>query len=142
MRSRIFGALCLATFTLTSAAYLSVYSPNDSREVNSISPDHRQAVGPDQALFFWPWDKEAEKAVALAAVGWKDCDPCKKLKKETLAPLLEEGYNVGYSLSKDWNGPKIRIAPTLFYLNQNGKIIRTETGFKTYKHVKKYLRKP
>jgi len=87
-------------------------------------------------------NQAVEKAVRLVAVTSPTCPPCKRLKKETLPPLAEEGYDVRSVNFRLWNGPAVDRVPTLFYFDSDNNIIQTEIGFKTVEQVKEKLRKP
>ncbi len=140
MKSRIFGVLTCVTFLLTFASYLQVVDTKFGPEDSTSGPLHNQTLRQNKP-FAWFWQREAAKATSMVAVGFEGCPPCAKLKKETLTPLRKEGYRVRYTFTKNWDGPKVRRAPTLFYLDDDFEIIRVETGFQTAKHVKQYLTK-
>lgn len=137
MKSKIFGILTLATFTVTIAAYSSVGSRLENQSSASLSGNSRY-VESYQTL--WPWSKQ--KATSLAAVGWKGCKWCERFKETTLPALLDEGYDVRYVDIADWDGPKVRVGPTLFYFAEKNKIVKVEKGYRTPEQVKEYLEKP
>jgi hypothetical protein len=146
MKATIYGGLCFVTFSITCLAYLPIQDAIAGPESPAIRPIHNQTVEPHQTkgriFFAWPWVRKTEEAVALAVVGMEGCDPCKRMKKEVIPVLLDEGYRVGYTNYKEWEGPKIKVAPTLFYLSATGKVLRREEGFQDVAHIKRYLTKP
>lgn len=140
MKTRIYGALCCVTFLLTVATYLSFIEPIGSSKNTTSRPVYHKSFEQGQTLsWLWSWREETAPATSLVIVGWEGCPPCQRMKKEVIPVLLKQGYNVRYYLTKNWKGPKVKIAPTLFYLDANRKIVLIETKFQTVAHIKKYL---
>ncbi len=138
MKSILYGGLCLACFILTSAAYSSVQNPQLETEDSASIPAVSEVTIPSQTGL----GEEDEKATSLVAVTTKKCGPCRRLKYLTISVLLVEGYDVSLVRQEDWFGPAPERFPTLYYYDdEDGNIIRTEEGFKTAIHVKKYLTK-
>ena len=132
----LFGVLTVVTFAITIASYSTIGRPVAVKG-SEVSPYSDSYAEQDTS---WFWQKK--KAVALVGVGWEGCSHCERFKKETVPPLLEEGYDASYCLEDDWDGPEISAGPTLFYLDEAGNIVRTHKGFQTAKQVKRHLEKP
>ena len=144
LKTKIYGGLCLGTLIVLSASYLQVFDAQRQGQDHLSGAAPSQTVGSNLTGIFDYWlggKKEVATATSLSAVGFKGCHWCEVLKKETLPVLKKEGYNVQYVDRQDWKGPKIKIAPTLFYMDSKGQIVRKEVGFQTAEHVKKWLSK-
>lgn len=83
----------------------------------------------------------ATKAQAIEVVTLKGCWPCFQLKTIVLVRMIAEGYDVTIVDSEDDTRGSVRY-PSIYYLDQWGRVIRKDTGFKTYRHITKYLEKP
>ena len=132
----IYGVLCCVAFTLTSAAYHPFQEAGLETKVAESVPADSSATAEGQT-----GDEEVQKAARLVAVTTKQCPPCRRLKYLTITVLLAEGYDVAIVDHASWDGPAPDRYPTLYYYDQYGWLIRTEEGFKTAAHIKKYLDK-
>lgn len=140
MKSLIFGVLCCATFLTTSAIYLSFGYANGEAE-NSTSVPLRSPLAESHQATAWSWPWQKAQATQMAAVGWKGCKWCEKLKTEVLPPLVKQGYDVRYIDLKKWKGPRVKTGPTLFYMDSDKKIVKIEKGYRTVEQIKEVLDK-
>lgn len=140
MLTKLFGGLCCATFCITSVAHLAGQNTRVEAEIavdgtlDSQTPrSHPSCVQETEAT-----------ATRLVAVTSPTCPPCKRLKRETLPVLADEGYSVESVNFRDWTGPDVEYVPTLFYFDAENRLIPalTETGFRTAEQIKKKLEKP
>jgi thioredoxin-related protein len=138
----LFGGLCIVSFFISSVACLSCQRSKLEAKDSKSSPVHSKVVEHDQALKGQRGYEE--KAYRLVAVTSKTCDPCRRLKEETLPVLQKEGYRVSHVNFRIWNGPEVSMVPTLFYFDADNKLITemTEIGFRTPGQIKKKLAKP
>lgn len=129
MKSLIFGGLCCASFALSALANLAGQSHWVENQNPKDGTVHNLVVGQDQAT-------------VLIAVTSKTCNPCKRLKAETLPPLQEQGYRVKDVDYTEWDRTKVDKVPLLVYLNDKDEIVFMEVGFRTVDQVKQRLTKP
>jgi thioredoxin-related protein len=111
----------------------------ETKDPTSSTLDH-QATGPYQGPQLR--GQNQEKATQMATVTSPGCEPCRRMKSITIPSLQLQGYNVTSIDYREWEGPKVSLTPTLFYMDAEGNIIYKEVGFRTPRQVKKYLEKP
>lgn len=58
------------------------------------------------------------------------CPPCRKIEKETLPVLIQEGYIIGKHIIKQKNGYGVKSIPTWIFFNNNVEVRRIQ-GFIT-----------
>jgi hypothetical protein len=136
---QLIGGLCCASFILAGAATLfgsnSELQGQDHKNVPVVSTDAEQS-GTEETV---GERAQAQKATSLEVMTTDNCKYCRRQKVVTVR-LLSEGYDV-VTIHSDNDTRGTTAYPTLYYLDDDGRVIRKEVGFKTRSHVVKYLGK-
>ena len=140
MKQRLLiGGLCCASFISAAAACL--LGPNhqcegqNNQNVPSVGPyvEHGGSEETEGNR------AKAQKATSLEVITTDNCKYCRRQKVVTIR-LLAEVYDV-VTIHSDDDTRGTKKFPTLYYLDSDGKVIRTEVGFKTRDHIVRYLGK-
>ena len=123
---RLIGGLCFASFILASAACLFGPVPKhpgkDNQNVPSIGPYVEEGGSKEEAGN----RAKAQKATSLEVITTDNCKYCRRQKVVTIR-LLAEGYDV-VTIHSDDDTRGTTSFPTLYYLNDDGTVIRKEGG--------------